>query len=638
MHYFLRFQSWIRKKKVQNRLQDEMKKLFRYIYSFLSAGWHGLTFLRRLVANAVFVLLAVVVLSLTFGEKGSKIPEATVLVLAPSGVIVEQRSENLLSSDLMSDDSTSETVLKDVLDALEYAKKDPRIKAVLVDTSKLQGAGLSKLQDIGASLKEFRESGKPVIAFADFFMQRAYYLAAHADRIYISPMGGVLLTGFGIYHNYYKSALDKLQIQFHVFRVGAYKSALEPFMRNDMSDFDRAANSDLLDTMWSAFKNDVARQRQIKPSSLDDYINNFSDRLAAEKGDAAQLALSCGLVDALKTRDQVQKELAGLVGEDRTQSTFNQIRFDEYLKTVRAASPKGGDGEPKVAVIVARGVILDGIQPAGRIGAESLSTLIRQARKDGTIRAIVLRIDSPGGSAFAAESIRRELELSRLAGKPVTVSMGSVAASGGYWIASGADEIWASPTTVTGSIGIFSAFPTFERSLQSLGIFNDGVGTTRLADAFNLSRPMNRWMADALNQVMEQGYITFIKRVAEGRRMETEAVQKIAEGRVWAGRHGVENGLVDKLGGLQAAIASAAKMAGLETYTIDYLEPPLTRRERLLKELREFFALTVLKVLNSLFSEQVAGVKALVATEMDEISMLKDPQGLYAYCPTCDHF
>jgi protease-4 len=612
-----------------------MKKLIKLFGRVIAAGWRALTFFRRLVANVAFVALLVFLLSLVFGEKSAKIPESAVLVLAPAGVIVEQRSESLLSSELLGEDITAETVLKDVIDALDHAGQDPRIKAVLLDLTKLQGAGFSKLQDIGAALKRFRESGKPVIAASDLFMQRNYYLAAHADRVYLNPMGGVLLTGFGIYQNYYKSALDKLQVQFHVFRVGSYKSALEPFMRDDMSDFDRTANSALLEVLWASYKNDVAGQRRIDPATIDDYVNHFPSRLAASRGETAQLALSFGLVDELKTADQLRDELVELAGEDRSKRSYNRIRFDEYLKSARSSSPKIGGEEPKVAVIVAQGVILEGTQPAGRIGGASLSALIHQAWKNEATRAIVLRIDSPGGSAFASEAIRRELELARRAGKPVVVSMGSVAASGGYWIASGADEIWAAPTTITGSIGIFSAFPTFERSLQALGISNDGVGTTRLADAFNPNRPMNSLMADAMNQFMEQGYSTFIARVAEGRNMTTEAVRTVAEGRVWAGQSALEKGLIDSLGGLEAAIESAAKRAGLETYAVDYLQQPLTRRERLLKELNEFLTRMIVKALGSVVPEPAAVMKVLADTAFDDLLKLNDPKGLYAFCLNC---
>lgn len=620
---------------LENVLHTAMRKLIRFFGRLISAGWSALTFFRRLVANLAFVGLVVLVLVFAFGERRAKVPESAVLVLAPSGVIVEQRSESLLSNELLGEDAAAETLLKDIIDALDHAGRDPRIRAVLLDVTKLQGAGLSKLQDVGAALKRFRESGKPVVAVSDIYLQRHYYLAAHADRVYLNPMGGVLLTGFGIYQNYFKSALDKLQVQLHVFRVGSYKSALEPFMRNDMSEFDRTANSALLEVLWDSFKNDVAGQRRIDPAALDDYVNHFPDRLAAARGEAAQLALSFGLVDELKTADQLRDELVQLAGEDRSRSSYNQIRFDEYLKAAPASSARTGGPEPKVAVIVAQGIILEGTQPAGRIGGASLSAMIHKAWKDETTRAIVLRIDSPGGSAFASDAIRRELELARRAGKPVVVSMGSVAASGGYWIASGADEIWASPTTITGSIGIFSAFPTFERSLQALGVSNDGVGTTRLADAFNPNRPMNSLMADAMNQFMEQGYGTFIARVAEGRHMTTEAVREVAEGRVWAGQSALEKGLVDRLGGVGDAIASAAKRAGLETYAVEYLQQPLTRRERLLKELNELFTRMILKALEVAAPERAAVLKVLTESAFEGLSMLNDAKGLYALCLDC---
>jgi len=612
-----------------------MKRLIRWIGRVIAAGWKTLTFLRQFIGNVVFLLLIVFVLFLIYSEKRATLPESAVLLLAPAGVIVEQRSENLLSSELLGEDITAETVLRDLVDALELAKGDPRIKAVFLDLTKLHGAGLSKLQDIAAALKRFRESGKPVIAASEFFTQRDYYLAAHASRVYLNPMGGVLLTGFGIYQNYYKSALDKLQVQFHVFRVGSYKSALEPFMRNDMSGFDREANSALLDVLWTSYKNDVSGQRGINPASVDEYVNQFPSRLAAFHGDTAQMALSYGLADELKTADQVQEELVELAGEDPSKRSYNQVRFDEYLKAARPAARKSEGGGPKVAVIVARGIILEGTQPAGRIGGTSLSSLIRQAWKDDAVRAIVLRIDSPGGSAFASDAVRRELELARQTGKPVVVSMGSVAASGGYWISTGADEIWASPTTVTGSIGIFSAFPTFERSLQALGVFNDGVGTTQLADAFNPSRPMNQLMAEAMNQIMEQGYSAFLARVAEGRKMTTDAVRSVAEGRVWSGQSALKNGLVDKLGGLQAAIESAAERAGLETYVVDYLQQPLTRRERLLKQLNEFFTGMVLKIPRAASPERAAVMRVLADPSLDDLVRLNDPMGLYAYCLNC---
>ncbi len=611
-----------------------MKTLLKMIGRVFAAGWNILCFFRRLAGNIAFIAVIAFLLALALMGRRESLPESAVLVLSPAGAIVEQRSESILANELLGEDVTAETVLQDIIDAIDLAREDSRIKAVLLDLSKLKSAGLSKLQDVRGALKRFRESGKPVVAAADFFTQRTYFLAAHSDRIYLNPMGGVLLTGFGIYQNYYKTALDKLLVQFHVFRVGSYKSALEPFMRSNMSDFDREASSAVLEVLWASYKKDVASGRGIDPEAIDDYINHLPERLAVHAGDAARLALAFGLVDELKTADEVQEELIQLAGRDNARHTFRQVRFNEYVKAVRSGRTNEGP-DPKVGVIVAQGVILDGTQPAGKIGSGSLASLIRQARQDATIRSVVLRIDSPGGSAFASDAIRRELELVKRAGKPLVVSMGSVAASGGYWIATGAEEIWAAPTTVTGSIGIFSAFPTFERSLEAVGVINDGVGTTQLADAFNPSRPMNPLMAEALNQIMVHSYRTFLSRVAESRKMTPDEVERIAEGRVWAGQTARDIGLVDKLGGLSDAIASAAQKAGLEKYTVEYLQPPLTRRERLLKQLNELFTGTLRKIMAAVAPSAPAIFKLVSNPLWNDIMRLDDPRGIYAYCLNC---
>jgi len=445
-------------------------------------------------------------------------------------------------------------------------------------------------------------------------------------------MGGVLLTGFGIYQNYYKSALDKLLVQFHVFKVGSYKSALDPVLRNDMSEFDKEANSALLSVLWNSYKAEVAGLRGIAPQSIDDYINTFPAQLAVSGGDAAALALSRRLVDGLRTQDEVRDELVQLVGEEPTRHGYNKVRLEDYLKSI---PPRTGGPGQRIGLIVASGVILEGTQPAGRIGGDSLSALIRQARRDDRVRAVVLRIDSPGGSAFASDQVRRELEITRRAGKPVVVSMGSTAASGGYWIATVADEIWSAPTTITGSIGIFGAFPTFEKSLDALGINNDGVGTTRMSDAFNPNRPMNPLLAEAMDQIIDQGYHTFIERVAEGRHMTTAAVRKIADGRVWAGKTAQEIGLVDKLGHTREAIESAAQKAGLDHYTIEMIEQPLTRRERLLRHINELLFAVCRQGLNVLSPSAAEWLKMLAAPAIDTLLMLNDPRGLYAYCLAC---
>jgi protease-4 len=597
-----------------------------------------LTFIRGFVLNAVFLLTVALAVYMIWGGRGAALPEGAVLHLALSGALVEQRSEGLLSNELIGEDVGGEIVLQEVIGAIDAARDDGRIRGIHLDVSKLRAASLSKLQDVGAALKRFRQSGKPVVAASHLFTQRGYYLASHADRVYLDPMGGVLLTGLGIYQNYYKDALDKLQVRVHVFKVGDYKSALDPMLRNDMSDFDRRANSAVLDVLWTAYKQDVAVQRRIEPGAIDDYVNHFPERLRAAGNDTARLALASGLVDALKTADEVRAELIALAGEDRSRQSYKRVRLDDYAKAVRPAARRdAAEPKPKVGVIVAQGMILDGTQPAGRIGGDSLAALIRKARKDDATRAIVLRIDSPGGSAFASEAVRRELELARIEdGRTVVVSMGSVAASGGYWIASAADEIWASATTITGSIGIFSAFSTFERSLQSLGVSNDGVGSTRMADAFNVSRPMNALAAQAMDQAMAQGYGVFISRVAEGRRMSADAVERIAQGRIWAGRDALEIGLVDKLGGLTEAIAAAAARAGLETFSVDFLQQPLTRRERLVKEIKDLFTAAAGRLAGTARPEQALLARSLLGTGLAEMAaLLQEPFGWYAYCLNC---
>ncbi|MCU0558668.1 MAG: signal peptide peptidase SppA [Desulfobacterales bacterium] len=611
-----------------------MKRLFRWVGRCIAGGWRFLTFCRTAAVNLMFVVLVAIALVALFSDRSPKLPDRAALVLSPSGTIVEQQTEFRLGKQLLDDEGPSETLLQDIIDAVDHSAGDPRIQAIYLDLRKLENAGLSKLQEIGSALKRFRGSGKPVIAWADYYNQRHYYLAAHANRVYVNPLGGVLLTGLGVYQNYYKSALEKLRIQFHVFRVGQYKSALEPVLRDDMSEFDREANRAMLGVLWSAYTADVAGMRGVEPASLDDYINSFPAHLAASGGQLGVLAQNYRLVDGLKTRDQLREEMIQLVGEDRSRKTFNQVAFADYIRYVRSAAPAAADAE-KIGVIVAQGVLLEGSQPAGRIGGDSLSGLIRQARSDNRLRALVLRIDSPGGSAFASDQIRREVELARLAGLPVVVSMSSVAASGGYWIAAAADEIWAAPTTVTGSIGIFSAFPTFERSLDTIGVRNDGVGTTRLADAFNPNRPMNPLLAQSLDQLMQQGYRVFIERVATGRNMPTGEVEKIAAGRVWAGQHAQAIGLVDKLGDARDAIAAAAQRAGLVHYQVEIIQPPLSRRERLLRHLGDLVTAALRGPLEYLIPEQLSWLKRQLALPETEWLNLKDPGGLYAYCLGC---
>jgi protease-4 len=612
-----------------------MKSLFKAFLYVIRGFWQGLSACRVIVGNLIFLALIVLFLSILFYDSQKDLPDQAALILAPQGDIVIQKTETMLSSRLMGEASRKETLLKDIIDVIDHAKDDQRVKLLVLDLHDMGNAATSKLADIGEALKRFKSSGKPIYASGDYYGQQQYYLAAHADHLYLHPMGGVVLTGYGIYRNYFKSALEKLMIQFHVFRVGTYKSALEPFLRDNMSEYAKEANLSWLSILWKTYTGSIAELRGLQTEAVDDYINNVSVNLSVVKGDTAQLALDHGLVDALKTRDEFREELIALVGEDKDEMTVNQIQFDDYLDDIQPHREQHRENASKVGVIVAKGVILDGVQPAGRIGSDTLTDVIRQARLDDAVKALVLQIDSPGGSALASEIIRRELELTRQSGKPVIVSMSSIAASGGYWIASSADEIWAAPSTITGSIGIYSAFATFEKSLDYVGVHSDGVGTTQVADGFDTTRPLNPIIADSMEQVIQHNYQRFIKTVSEGRNLTLQDVEKIAQGRVWAGETAKELGLIDQFGNLQDAVQSAANMANLKIYDVIYIEQPLTAREKLAKRLNQFLTAATNDMLGGAAHPAVRFIKKL-GPELEAIAELNDPEGVYAYCLVCN--
>jgi protease-4 len=612
-----------------------MKSLFKFCGNLIRGFWHGLTICRVIIGNLIFLVLIIFLFSILFYDSEKDLPDEAALILSLQGDIVIQETETVISGRMFGDSTREETLLQDVIDAIEHAGDDQRIQALVLDLHDMGSAGVSKLQEIGEALNQFKNSGKTIIASGDIYGQSQYYLAAHADQIYLHPMGGVFLSGFGIYRKYFKTALEKLLIQFHVFRVGTYKSALEPFLRDDMSEFAKEANLAWLTVLWEAFKGNIAEMRGLEPNAIDDYINNISSLLAGVDGDSARLALDYGLVDDLKTRDEVNNEIIQLVGVDKDKNTFKQIKLDDYLAVIKPELRRTDPDKSKVGVIVARGIILDGTQPAGRIGGDTLSELIRQARNDDKIAAVVLHIDSPGGSALASETIRKEIELTRQSGKPVIASMSSVAASGGYWISSIADEIWASPTTITGSIGIYGAFVTLDKSLDSLGIHSDGVGTTQLADAFDPARPLNTIIADSLQQIIENNYRRFVQVVAEGRNLEPQNVEKIAQGRVWAGITARKLGLVDKFGNLQDAIQSAANMATLEEYDVIYIEQDLTAREKLIRRLNQFLVGVFSSSIGQI-SHPVVQLYGNFDRELKQIIEFNDPRGIYAYCLMCE--
>ncbi len=480
-----------------------------------------------------------------------------------------------------------ETLLKDLLDAIRAAKDDKRIKALYLDVDDMSGAGLTKLRDLRAAVADFKKSGKKVVAYSDGMLQAPYYLAAQADEVYLHPEGEVVLYGIGRFQNFYKEGLDRYGIDVHVFRVGEYKSYTEPFTRNDMSPEAKEMAVELYGDLWRDYLADVASARRIRPEDIAGWIESAPERLRAAGGDPAKMALEAKLVDKLAQRDEVRQRLIDLVGKDEEKKSFRQIDVATYLQA-KGGDRTGSTGKGSaVAVVVAKGDILDGNQPAGTIGGDSTARVLRRAREDDSVKAVVLRVDSGGGSAFASEIIRRECELVRKAGKPLVVSMGSVAASGGYWIATSSDEIWAAPETVTGSIGILGMYATIDKPLAKyLGVHTDGVGTTRFSDALRPDRPLDPALADIAQQYIDNGYRDFLARVAQARRMTTEQVDKIARGRVWSGEDAKGLGLVDQLGGLDQAIESAARRAKLEKgYRVWYVEKEKSLRERLVSML-----------------------------------------------------
>jgi protease-4 len=601
---------------------------------FFGLVWRMLEGVRKVLHLILLLIIFGFVLAALHTSIPS-VPRTAALVIAPEGELVEQLSSDPLRRAFgqASGGPAPETLLRDVIDAIGSAKSDSRIKLIVLDPGNLSSSGLSKLQEIGAALRDFRAAGKRVVAVGDSLDQTQYYLAAQAGEVYLDPLGLVYVDGFSYYRMFLKDAIDKLGVDVNVFRAGTFKSFTDQFSRSDMAPSEREESGVWLNSLWSSYTQDVTRARSLKPTALDDYVKEAPAALAAVNGDAAKLALQRGLVTALKSRRQLADELKGLVGEDSDSHSFNSIGMTQYLAAVRPKRVLKGKSDAKVGIVVAAGEILDGHQPPGRIGGDSTADLLRQARYDNGVKAVVLRVDSPGGSMFASELILREVQALRKAGKPVVVSMSTYAASGGYYISAAANQIFASPTTLTGSIGVFSVVPTFQRTLEKLGVKVDGLGTTPLAGDLRLDRPLDAASRQILQVSVDHAYDEFLHRVSEGRKKSVQDIDKIAQGRVWAGSDAERIGLVDHLGGLKDATDAAAKLAELGSdYAVDYIEPELSLREQLLLQLRS----------QSVHLGQVAGLipppspleSALdpIIAQARSIAELNDPRGLYAYC------
>jgi protease IV len=608
-----------------------MTRLFRGL-------WNILTTVKNATGNIIFVSLIVLLLVAMYSNESPSVPDTTALILNPTGVIVDQKTPIDPWSEFLSgyEEDETETLLRDLLEAIDKGTKDDRVKSLVLDLSKFNGASMSKLEEVSSAILRFKEAGKPVFAFAPAYSQGQYLLAVNADKIYLDEqsfqsLGGVFLTGLGVYPTFFKEALDKLKVNVHIFKAGLYKGAVEPFLRNDMSDEAKEANTGWISVLWNQYKEIVVEARNITPESFDNYTNQFDEMLAAHDNDSSQLALQQGLVDGILTRKAWRKEMQSIVGVH--ESTYNHVSYKNYLAAVRDPIPTVNPGAAKIAVITASGTIFDGKQPAGNIGGDSLSKLVRQAREDDQVKAVVVRIDSPGGSASASELIRSELELTQDQGKPVVVSMSGYAASGGYWIASTANLILAAKTTVTGSIGVFSIFPTFDKSMSELGIYSDGVGTTSLSGAFNPLQAINPVIEKTLAQSVNHTYAKFLALVAKGREMSVEDVDKIAQGRIWAGSTAVELGLVDSIGNLADAIKSAAALVDEVEYEVVYLEKELSTRELLFKEIFNSSLQAIHTATGGVSNKWQLMNK--IPDELDKVLEMTKAPGVYVQCLYC---
>jgi protease-4 len=557
------------------------------LWSVAKGIWYALDGLRK-VLHLVLLLMLFGLLLVAGQSELPYVPERAALVLSPKGFLVEELSGDPLERALTRARGAGrdETRLRDLVDVVDEARDDDRIQALVLDLDNLEGAGLPMLQDLAQSIRWFRESGKKVFAYAESYSQRQYFLAAQADEVYLDPLGYVVLEGYGYYRTYYRGTLDKLAVDVHVFKAGSHKSAPEEWTRADMSPEDRESAQVWVGALWDGYKADVGAARELDPALVQAYADEAAAGIRATGGDVAQYALARGLVDGLKTRQEFEELVAEVAGEDE-ETGYEAVDWRGYLPYVRSEDSLRDGGEPAVAVIVASGEILDGEHAPGIVGGESLAKLLREAREDEDIGAIVLRIDSPGGSMMASEVIRREIAAVRAAGKPVVASMGTVAASGGYYIAMDADRIYAAPTTITGSIGVYAVVPTFPRTLDKIGITNDGFGTTRLSGQSDLDRPLGPEVQEILQASIEHAYRGFVDKVAKARKRRPEEIESLAQGRVWIGADAKAAGIVDELGNVDDAIAEAAKLAGLDDdYDVRWMEQELDWSDELVKHLR----------------------------------------------------
>ncbi|ENT9546338.1 signal peptide peptidase SppA [Salmonella enterica] len=614
-----------------------MRTLWRFIAGFFKWTWRVLNFVREMVLNLFFIFLVLVGVGIWMQIGNGSNSEQTArgaLLLDISGVIVDKPSTNhrlgALGRQLFgaSSDRLQENSLFDIVNAIRQAKDDRNITGIVLDLKNFTGADQPSMRYIGKALREFRDSGKPVFAVGENYSQGQYYLASFANKIWLSPQGQVDLHGFATNGLYYKTLLDRLKVSTHVFRVGTYKSAVEPFIRDDMSPAAREADSRWIGELWQNYLHTVSANRQISPQQLFPGAQAIIDGLTSVGGDTAKYALDHKLVDALASSADVEKALTKQFGWSKTENNYRAISYYDY--SLKTPADTGGT----IAVIFANGAIMDGEETPGNVGGDTTASQIRDARLDPKVKAIVLRVNSPGGSVNASEVIRAELAAARAAGKPVVVSMGGMAASGGYWISTPANYIVASPSTLTGSIGIFGVINTVENSLSSIGVHSDGVSTSPLAD-ISMTKALSPEVQQMMQLSIEYGYKRFITLVADARKRTPEHIDKIAQGHVWTGEDAKANGLVDSLGDFDDAVAKAAELAKLKQWHLDYYQDEPTVLDMVMDSMTGSVRAMLPEAIQAMLPAPLVSAANTVKAEGDKLAAFNDPQNRYAFCLTC---
>ncbi|ECB1041671.1 signal peptide peptidase SppA [Salmonella enterica] len=614
-----------------------MRTLWRFIAGFFKWTWRVLNLVREMVLNLFFIFLVLVGVGIWMQIGNGSNSEQTArgaLLLDISGVIVDKPSTNhrlgALGRQLFgaSSDRLQENSLFDIVNAIRQAKDDRNITGIVLDLKNFTGADQPSMRYIGKALREFRDSGKPVFAVGENYSQGQYYLASFANKIWLSPQGQVDLHGFATNGLYYKTLLDKLKVSTHVFRVGTYKSAVEPFIRDDMSPAAREADSRWIGELWQNYLHTVSANRQISPQQLFPGAQAIIDGLTSVGGDTAKYALDHKLVDALASSADVEKALTKQFGWSKTENNYRAISYYDY--SLKTPADTGGT----IAVIFANGAIMDGEETPGNVGGDTTASQIRDARLDPKVKAIVLRVNSPGGSVNASEVIRAELAAARAAGKPVVVSMGGMAASGGYWISTPANYIVASPSTLTGSIGIFGVINTVENSLSSIGVHSDGVSTSPLAD-ISMTKALSPEVQQMMQLSIEYGYKRFITLVADARKRTPEQIDKIAQGHVWTGEDAKANGLVDSLGDFDDAVAKAAELAKLKQWHLDYYQDEPTVLDMVMDSMTGSVRAMLPEAIQAMLPAPLVSAANTMKAEGDKLAAFNDPQNRYAFCLTC---